>query len=378
MGVWLLAAVSTGFLGVCGLAVATPPERTFAMDAVELVAGREALGKSELFVVHDGIEYRFLTPENKATFEKEPTKYEAADGGACGRMGALASLGDARRFAVHDGRIYFFASDGCRAAFLKEPAAFIEVEDEMPFGSNDQVLKGRAVLDKVVAWAGGAEKLRGIESFRAHAERTEKQGGKDWKVTNETVIVFPNSFYQREAWNESWFSTVSSTAGGAMDSARGGKERIAPSRTRAFNRWMMHYPIVLLKAHVDGAPGNADCPGLVIIFDGEGESDGAPVEFVKLWLNGAASRLVVEKATGKLLALSFHGRDGTMKVGDSVRRFTNYANVEGITQPISYTVTFNGKEQPASAGRVDGFEINGEVPADLFRIEGGMRRSEPD
>lgn len=371
---WVIAVLA----GLNAIPVwATPPERTFALDAVELLAGREAIGKADLMIVRDGIEYRFASAENKATFEKDPAKYEAVDGGACGRMGPLASLGDARRFAVHDGRIYFFASDGCRAGFLKEPSAFIEVEEEMPFGSNDQVLKGREVLDKVATWAGGVEKLREIESFRAHAARTENQGGKEWKVANEAVIVFPNSYYQREAWNDSWFSTLSCPDGGAMDSARSGKERIAPSRARAFNRVMAHQPLVLIKAHVDGAP-QADCPGLVVIADGEGELDGVPVEFVRVWLNGSTSRLSVEKATGRLMALSFHGRDGTMKVGDSVHRFTSYATVEGITLPVAYTATFNGKELPSSAGRVDGFEINGKIPADLFRVDGAERRDGTD
>jgi len=359
--------IALGAAMLAGASVATLPERTLGVDAVELIAGRETAGKPEFAVVHEGIEYRFATPENKAAFEKEPAKFEAADGGACGRMGPLSSLGDARRYAVHGGRIYFFSSDGCRAGFLKEPDSYIEVEDTMPFGSNDQVLQGRATLDKVVAWAGGAEKLKAISSYRASAARTEKQGGKDWAVTNETVIVFPNSYFQKEAWNESWFSTLSSSEGGAMGSSRG-LERIASSRTRAFNRAMAHQPIVLLKAHVDGSP-KADCPGLVVIGDGEGEEAGVPVEFVKVWLNGSGSRLAVEKSTGKLLALSFRGRDGTMKVGESSRRFTTYATVDGVTLPTAYTVKFNGKDLATAAGRLDTFTINPDVPPELFRVQ---------
>ncbi|MBL8874387.1 MAG: hypothetical protein JNM86_01170 [Phycisphaerae bacterium] len=363
-----LVGMTTALLALISMraAAATPPERTLSIDAIELIAGRETAGKPEISVVHEGIEYRFATPENKAAFEKEPMKFAAADGGACGRMGPLASLGDARRYAVHDGRIYFFSSDGCRAGFLKEPESYIEVDDTMPFGSNDQVLKGRATLDKVVAWAGGAERLKAIASYRASAARTEKQGGKDWAVTNETVIVFPNSYFQKEAWNDSWFSTLSGSRGGAMGSSRG-KEQIAASRTRAFDRAMARLPIALLKAHVDGSP-KADCPGLVLIGDGEGELDGAPVEFVKVWLNGSGARLTVDRATGKLLALAFHGRDGTMKVGDSVRRFTNFATVDGVTLPTAYVVSFNGKDLANASGMIDTFEINPKVADGLFDV----------
>lgn len=359
-------AIGVGACAIGAISVATPPERTLSVDAVELIAGRETAGKPEYVVVREGIEYQFATEENQATFEKEPAKFAVADGGACGRMGPLSGLGDARRYAVHAGRIYFFASDGCRAGFLKEPEQYIEVDDEVPFGSNDQVLKGRATLDKVVAWAGGAERLKAIMSYRESAARTEKQGGKDWAVTNETVIVFPNSYFQKEAWNDSWFSTLSGAQGGAMGSKRG-KEPIAASRTRAFDRAMARLPIALLKAHVDGSP-KADCPGLVLIGEGEGELDGAPVEFVKVWLNGSGARLTVDKATGKLLALAFHGRDGTMKVGDSVRRFTTFATVGGVTLPTAYLVSSNGKELAGASGKIDTFEINPKIADGLFDV----------
>ncbi|MEK6701080.1 MAG: hypothetical protein AABZ53_02380 [Planctomycetota bacterium] len=347
-------------------AFALPPERTLTMDPIELIAGRETPGKPDLTLEHDGIAYTFATPENKAAFTKDPTKYEVVDAGACGRMGPLSGLGDARRYAVHAGRLYFFASDGCRAGFLKDPAKHIEADDEKVFGSNDQVTQGRATFDKVVAWAGGADRLRALTTYRATAARTEKQGGKDWAVTNETSISFPDKFFQREAWNESWFSTMTSPDGGAMATSRG-PESLAASRQRAFGRTMARWPVVLLKAYVDHAP-KADCPGLIVIGDGEGKFGETPVEFVKVWLNGAASRLTVNKATGQLLQLAFHARDGTMKVGDSVRTFTKFATTDGITLPTAYTVSFDAKDLASSAAKIDAFEVNPKLSADRFKV----------
>ncbi|MEX2219192.1 MAG: hypothetical protein WD749_10595 [Phycisphaerales bacterium] len=347
-------------------ALATPPERTLTMDPVDLIAGRQTPGKPDLATVHEGTEYRFATPENRATFQKDPARFEVADGGACGRMGPLSGLGDARRHAVHEGRIYFFASDGCREGFLKDPAAHIETDDPMPFGSHEQVLRGRATLDKVVAWAGGADRLRTVSTYRASASRTENQGGKEWAVTNETVIAFPQRYFQKEAWNDSWFSTVAGPDGGAMASQRG-KDRIATSRLRAFNRTMARWPVVLLKAHVEGAPG-ADCPGLVVIGDGEGTLHGAPVEHVRVWLNGAASRLTVDKATGRLLQLCFRGREGSMRLGDSVRTYTNDATVDGLTLPTAYSVILDGKALPSAAAALDAFEVNIGPAADFFSV----------
>jgi YHS domain-containing protein len=351
--------------GLSASAMTAPPERTLTKDPVELVAGREVEGLPELSIVHQGVGYRFATAESKARFEKDPAAFEVADGGACGRMGPLSGLGDARRFAVHQGRIYFFASDGCRAGFLKDPAAHIETADEMPFGSNEQVLEGRAAMDKLVAWAGGVERIRAFRTFRAWAERTEKQGDQDWRVTNETIIEFPRNYFQKEAWNEHWFSTASGPEGGTMASAKGA-ERIADARTRAFDRAMARWPIVIIHAHADGAP-RADCPGLVVISDGEGVEDNTAVQYVKVWLNGATSRLTIEKSSGKLLGLSFHGRDGSMRVGDVHRTFTSFKTEGGLTLPTSYSVTLDGKSLPRAALTLDGFRTDEPVRAELFQ-----------
>jgi YHS domain-containing protein len=352
-------------------ALSHPPERTLPVDPIELIAGHKTDGKPEHATIYEGIEYRFISEDNKAAFEKDPKKYRVADGGACGRMGPLSGIGDARRYAVHDNRIYFFSSDACRAGFLKDPAIHIESDDEKVFGSNDQVLAGRAVLDKCLVWAGGADRLRALTSYRDFAERVEVVSGQEYKVTNETVMAFPSSYYQREAWGPSWFSTSSSKDGGSTANKKR-KARIADGIERGFIRRMARLPVVILKAHADGGGTGggggpaADCPGLIVTADGEGELNGAPVEHVKVWLNGAASRLTIDKATGKLLQLSFRGRDGSMSIGDSVRTFTAYATVEGITLPTAYTVTFNAKDLPAAAAKIDTFEVNPKPAPDLF------------
>lgn len=359
-----IAIAFVAFLTASGFAA--PPERTLPVDPVELVAGREVPGKTELTIERDGFAYLFATPQNKASFEKEPTKFEVADGGACGRMGPLSGLGDARRYAVHEGRIYLFASDGCRAGFLKDPAKCIERDDEKVFGSNEQVERGRAILDKAVAWAGGAQRLRDLKTFRATSARKEKHGETEYAITNETVIAFPDRLFQTESWNESWFSTTCGPDGAAMASARG-EERIADSRARAFRRAMSRWPIVILKAYVDGSP-KADCPGLIVIADGEGNLGDVPVQFVKVWLNGAASRLAIETASGRLCQLTHRGRDGTMSVGDSVRTFATFSTVDGVTLPTAYTVSLNGKDLPSAAAKVDAFEINPGLAEGRFKI----------
>lgn len=346
--------------------LAAPPERTLTVDPVELIAGREVPGKAELVIEHEGIEYRFATPESKAAFEKDPAKYEAYEGGACGAMGALSGMGDARRYVVHEGRLFFFASDGCRATFLKEPAKRIERDNPVPTGTPERVAAGRATMDRMVKWAGGAEALRGLRTFRATAARKEIRDDKPVAVTTEVTIAFPDRYLEKNAWDERWYSTVRGPEGAVMASFQH-QEVLARARQRAFDRMMARWPVVILKAYVDGV-GKPDGAGLMVVGDGEGKVGEVDVEFVSVAMNGATSRLAVEKSSGRLVQLAFHGRDFTMSVGDSTRAYSKYATVGGITLPTAYALTFNGKtiERPGLA--FDAFEVNPELPAELFKV----------
>lgn len=343
------------------------PERTLQLDVIELVAGKQTAGKPELAIVREGIEYRFATEENKATFERDAAKYEVADGGACGRMGPLSGLGDARRFAVHDGRVYFFASDGCRTSFTKDPAKFLERDDPVPAAVPEQTAQARAVMDRMVTWAGGVDKLRALKTLKLTASRTENQGGKEWAVTNLMAARFPDEFVVRESWNDSWFSNIRSAQGAAAASSSR-HESIGETRTRALDRQLARLPVVLLKAYVDGTAGGAEASKVVVVPAQGGRIGDVEVDRVTVWLNGAATTIAVEKATGRPVQTTFRGRDGTSPIGDSVRTFTAYKQVDGVQLPTAYTVTFDGKEHAGAAATWDAFEVNPTLPVDQFKL----------
>lgn len=349
-----------------GVRAATPEERVLMIDAVHAAAGEVVEARAELFVMHEGIEYHFATPQNKEQFEKSPARFEVHDGGACGRMGPLSGMGDARRCAVHEGRIFFFASDGCRKSFLQDPWLHIEADDPKPDADAAQAIRGRELLDTMVAWAGGADAIGGIKTYRQTASRVEQSGGKDWSVVNIAAARFPDCFMTRESWNESWFSTIRSKDGAAMAS-KNEHEPIAASRARAFDRSMARSILTILKAHVDAEPAGSRRE-LVAIYDGSGRVGETAVDFVSVWLCGARSRLAIEPVTGRPVQCQFRGRDGTTKVGDVARNFTAYKTIGGVQLPTAYTVEFNGTELASAGVRLDAFEINLELPADTFAL----------
>ena len=351
-------SVASVLLAGCAGPPALPPEKTLSVDPVELVRGSEVPGYPELMLEREGVGYLFSSPANRAEFVKHPSKYEVADGGACGRMGALSGKGDARRYAVHDGRIYFFASDGCRAGFLRNPSASIENDDAPPVGTPETAEQGIAILNRAVAWAGGRDRLRAVRSYRESAQRIEKSGDKDWTVTTVFAAKFPGRAFHLESWNDSWFATDERGGRATMMSGQG-DEPMAAARMRAFDRFNARRAVTILKACADGADG------LVCVSAGVGEVNGVAVEYVLVGLNGATSRLGVAKADGRPVSLSFRGRDGTQSVGQSVRTYTRSAAVAGVTLPTAYTVAFDGKDAPRSGATVDAFEINPPLATDL-------------
>jgi len=80
-----------------------------------LVQGKEVEGDTKFKVTQRRFEYLFANAENKATFEKDPARYEIQLDGACARMGA-PTTGNPDLYTVHNGRIYIFGSEECQTA----------------------------------------------------------------------------------------------------------------------------------------------------------------------------------------------------------------------------------------------------------------------
>lgn len=78
-------------------------------------------------VLHAGVLYRFLTPENAKAFEKEPKKYLAPAQEAistCPVSEESITPGKAAAFRDYNGVRYYFCCPDCTAEFDANPSAF--------------------------------------------------------------------------------------------------------------------------------------------------------------------------------------------------------------------------------------------------------------
>lgn len=323
-------------VGVCQAQEAPPPpERVLPVDPVELVGGKETQGNPELTVERDGYVYRFASVANREAFLANPGKYELADGGACGRMGALSGLSDARRYVVHEGRIYAFASDGCRAGFLKDPEKSIDRPDNAPHGTQKQIEQGRAIVDRLVAWAGGRDRLASITSYQHRIERIVPNGDTTARVVSKAGIQFPATYVRGDCWEDScWMFAASDQRGVLVSGAR--REALAHARVEVLRRTLGRLPLAAIRASF------AD--DFVAVSDGEGEIDGTKVDFVRTWHAGIGLRLGVKKETGRLVSLAYRGREGGGNVQAHTCLYTEYATVDGVTLPKAWRARAGDKE----------------------------------
>ncbi|GAB4511372.1 MAG: hypothetical protein Tsb0019_06790 [Roseibium sp.] len=111
-----------------GLTAAGAPLGLHGADPVALLDhGKNVEGVAAQTAVHDGVSYYFASEANRTTFEANPARYVAQNGGFC-TFGVSVSKkfdGDPNFAAVVDGKLYVFLNAEIYQAFLKDKAGTI-------------------------------------------------------------------------------------------------------------------------------------------------------------------------------------------------------------------------------------------------------------
>lgn len=89
------------------------------LDPVTAIQGSPRQGEERFSSVHGRFRYLFASAENKATFDRDPSRWAFQLDGNCARMPSAQANGDL--WAVHEGRLYAFASATCKTRFLDAP-----------------------------------------------------------------------------------------------------------------------------------------------------------------------------------------------------------------------------------------------------------------
>src|SRR4026208_1405871 len=155
------------------------------LDPVMLSQGKEVQGDVKFKVTRGQFQYLFATAENKATFEKDASRYEIQLGGHCARMGA-PTTGNPDLYFVHNGRIYIFGSEECQTLFKATPEKYLEVPAPVIAPATAEMIKrGQELIAKAVETLGGT-KLDQLVSF----QRKELRGN---QIKSNLLIAFPDA-----------------------------------------------------------------------------------------------------------------------------------------------------------------------------------------
>jgi YHS domain-containing protein len=325
------------FLGCTSAAAQTTPAPEIAiegLDPVLLTQGREAQGKNELSSLHEGLEYLFAAPESRALFVKEPRRYAAQLGGACARMGA-PTIGNPDLYAVHEGRIYLFGSADCLRAFQSDPVRYLE-PDLPPLARNaDAERRARALLDKAVAWAGGAERLDGLAGYQAVTRLVQQRPAGELEIRNDTTVVFPASIRQEQKAPWGTYTSVVTPEDAFRITPRGAHplHRLQRLRLEADE---LRTPLGILRSRVRA--------GFVAVHAGSASVDGVPTERVEVELSGLRITLGIEAASGRIVSLAYRGRASQPEgsVGEVTELFSDYRSVGGLMLAHRSTATIDG------------------------------------
>ncbi len=110
----------------------------------------------------------------------------------------------------------------------------------------------------------------------------------------------------------------------------------------------------------------SDSPVYQAVFDGTGEIDKAPVEFIALLDNKgeAICRMAFNTGTHKLVSKSYWGKSAMGQEGNIQEKFDNFTTIEGILVPLKTVRELDGKK--CDFTEMTEFKINTQISADNF------------
>ena len=110
----------------------------------------------------------------------------------------------------------------------------------------------------------------------------------------------------------------------------------------------------------------ADAPAYRAVYDGDGDIDGKPVEYVVLIDNDGQKicRFAFDKDTHLAASKSYWGQAPGMGEGTIEEFYDSYQTVDGVKVSMHRVQNFNGKQFGEMS--ISEYSFNGEIPADAF------------
>jgi len=304
--------------------------------------------------------YLFSTAETRATFERQPAKYEIQNGGLCARMGRTAT-GNPSDYLVHDGKIYIFGSDECHKRFAAAPAKYLIPPPAAMPDSPAEVARGRKTIDRVVAAFGGAARVDAVTSYVETASQLQKGPQGDVAITQKTIVSFPNGVRIERTAVMPTRTTASATLltpAGAWFIAQERAFPIAQAALPNLQQETGRQIVSLLKAR-----GQADFKVAAL---GAQSVEGTHVERVRIRRGPVDVVLGIDLSSERLHSTMFTDRHADGEVGTYTIVYSDFRNVDGLVLPFTRHALFNGAPDASQAWTVSTVLVNTVLEPGLF------------
>ena len=322
-----------------------------ALDPVMLSQGKEVQGDMKYKVTRGQFQYIFASAENKAAFEKDPSRYEIQLDGHCARMGA-PTTGNPDLYAVHNGRIYVFGSEACQMLFKAAPEKYLEVPAAPKSPPTPEMVKrGQELIAKAVEALGGGARLDQLVSF----QKKELRGN---AVKNTLLLAFPDGLRQETVRPS--FTLVSVVTPAESFFLVNNTARPMPEDNRtAIYKELNHELLVLLRART-----RSDFKASVV---SNGALTQSSLEGVDVELPGFNALIGIDPATGRVLSQIYRGRGPGGVLGEIAINYSDFRSVEGLSLPFKVTATFDGQPYPALSATIEEIAINRQIDPASFK-----------
>ena len=321
------------------------------LDPVMLTQGREVQGDMKYKVKRGQFEYIFASAENKATFEKDPTRYEIQLNGYCARMGAPVT-GNPDLYLVHNSRIYIFGSEECQTLFKATPEKYLEVPPPPKSPPTAEMIKrGQELIAKAVEALGGRSKLDQLVSFQRRDLRADH-------IKNNLLLTFPDGVRQEIVRPNFTLVSVITPSESFFLVNNSAQPMSEPGRS-AIHKELNHELIVLLRARMQ--------PEFKSWSTGSDTVGETAVERVDVELPGFTTTLSIDPATGRVLSQAYRGRALGGVFGEIVIRYSDFRTIEGLLLPFKTTATLGGQPVPVLSTTAEAITINGPIDPAVFR-----------
>jgi len=330
------------------------------LDPVLLVGGKEVPGKSAFSLTRGEFIYLFSTADTKATFERDPTKYEIQLGGLCAKMGKTAG-GNPSDFIVHEGKIYIFGSDDCHKKFQAEPAKYLAAPPAPIPASPNAATRGRQLIERAVAAIGGAARLDALTSYVESFSQVQTRPQGEATIKTRTMWSFPDRVRQERTMalqgKTMSSATVLAPQGMWFLSGQGQAYPIRSAARPSLEQDFGRHPVAVLRARRS--------PGFKAVAIGTATVDGVTVDDVRI-LSGATDVTLSIDSNGRIYGTTFRDRNADGEYGTFSVVYSDFRVVEGLQLPFSARATFNGQPYAAQSVTIDTISLNAPLEVSLF------------